>query len=401
MIKRKSIFTRAVHAGERGPKPDFQPVSTPIYSTVGYQYESMEDLDRIFGNERDGYVYARYGSPTNAALEEALAAMEEGEAALSFGSGMAAVYAALLAAGVKNGTFLVAAYDIYGATYAICARLLPDMGVKVKFVDVTDLEGLGKTLSETRPAAVILETISNPLMKVADVPTICRMAHRVGGKVIVDNTFATPVLFQPLKHGADYSVHSTTKYIGGHGDVLGGAIITSKGNRATLHEIIKMTGGNLGPFEAWLTHRGIKTLPLRMRQHCANAREVARWLEDHPRIAKVNYPGLPSHPQHESAKKLFPAGLFGGMISFEIKGAGRSQVFRFMEALEMIIPATTLGDVYSLVLYPPMSSHRALSPEERAKVGISDRLVRLSVGIEEAGEIIEDLQRALEKSGVG
>ncbi len=398
MFKGKSIFTRAVHAGERGPKPDFQPVSTPIYGTVGYQYERMEDLDRIFGNERDGYVYARYGSPTNAALEEALAAMEEGEAALSFGSGMAAVYAALLAAGVKNGTSLVAAYDIYGATYSICARLLPDMGVKVKFVDVTDLEGLGKTLSETRPAAMILEIISNPLMKVADIPTICQMASRVGGKVIVDNTFATPVLFQPLKHGVDYSVHSTTKYIGGHGDVLGGAVITSKGNRATLHEIIKMTGGSLGPFEAWLTHRGLKTLPLRMRQHCSNAVEVARWLETHPRIARVNYPGLPSHPQYELAKKLFPEGLFGGMISFEIKGAERQQVFRFMEALEMIIPATTLGDVYSLVLYPPMSSHRALSPEERAKVGISDRLVRLSVGIEEASEIIEDLQRALEKS---
>src|SRR5512143_2484268 len=158
MIKGKSIFTRAVHAGERGPKPDFQPVSTPIYSTVGYRYESMEDLDRIFGNERDGYVYTRYGSPTNAALEEALAAMEEGEAALSFGSGMAAVYAAFLAAGVKNGASLVAAYDIYGATYSICSRLLPDMGVKVKFVDVTDLEGLGKTLSETRPVALILET---------------------------------------------------------------------------------------------------------------------------------------------------------------------------------------------------------------------------------------------------
>jgi cystathionine beta-lyase/cystathionine gamma-synthase len=398
MIRGKSIFTRAVHAGERGPKPDFQPVSTPIYSTVSYQYESMEDLDRIFGNERHGYVYARYGSPTNAALEEALAAMEEGEAALSFGSGMAAVYTALLAAGVKSGTSVVSAYDIYGATYSICARLLPDMGVQTRFVDVTDLEGLGKTLSETQPAAVILETISNPLMKVADVPTICRMAHRAGGKVIVDNTFASPVLFQPLKHGADYSVHSTTKYIGGHGDVLGGAVITSKGNRAALHEIIKMTGGNLGPFEAWLTHRGIKTLPLRMRQHCSNALEVARWLESHPGIARVNYPGLSSHPQHGLAKKIFPEELFGGMISFEVKGAGKAQVFRFMEALEMIIPATTLGDVYSLVLYPPISSHRALSPEERAKVGISDRLIRLSVGIEEASEIIADLQRALEKS---
>jgi len=398
MVKGKSIFTRAVHAGERGPKPDFQPVSTPIYSTVGYRYESIEDLDRIFGNEREGYVYARYGSPTNAALEEALAAMEEGEAALTFGSGMAAVYASLLAAGVKNGTSLVAAYDLYGATYAICARLLPDMGARVKFVDVTNLEELGKTLAENKPVAVILETISNPLMKVADVPTICQMAHRVGAKVIVDSTFTTPVLLQPLKHGADFSVHSTTKYIGGHGDVLGGAIISSKENRAKLYDVIKMTGGNLGPFEAWLTHRGMKTLPLRMRQHCSNALEVGRWLEGHPRIARVNYPGLASHPQHELAKKLFPAGLFGGMISFEIKGAARKQIFRFMEALEMIIPATTLGDVYSLVLYPPMSSHRALTPEERAKVGISDRLVRLSVGIEEASEIIADLQKALEKS---
>jgi len=398
MTKGKSIFTRAVHAGERGAKPDFLPVSTPIYNTVGFIYEDMEDLDRIFGNDREGYVYARYGNPTNSALEEALASLEEGEAALTFGSGMAAVHASLLAAGVKNGTSLVCAYDVYGATYAICSRLFPEMGVRVKFVDVTNLEELSKTLSETKPVAVILEIISNPLMKVADVPTICQLAHRVGAKVIVDNTFATPVLFQPIKQGADFCIHSTTKYIGGHGDVLGGAIITSKKNRLALHDIIKMTGGNLGPTDAWLTQRGVKTLPLRMRQHCLNAMEVARWLESHPRIARVNYPGLPSHPQHELARKLFPPGLFGGMISFEIKNAGREQVFRFMESLELIIPATTLGDVYSLVLYPPMSSHRALSPEERAKVGISDRLIRLSVGIEEASEIMGDLQRALEKS---
>lgn len=399
MTKGKSIFTRAVHAGERGPKPDFKPVSTPIYNTVGYIYEDMEDLDQIFGNEREGFVYTRYGNPTNSALEEALISLEEGEGALTFGSGMAAVYASLLAAGVKNGTSLVAAYDIYGATYSICARLLPEMGVRVKFVDVTNLEELSRALSETRPVATILETISNPLMKVADLPTICQMARRVGAKVIVDNTFATPFLFQPLKQGADFCVHSTTKYIGGHGDVLGGAIITSKGNRSILHEIVKMTGGNLGPTEAWLTLRGLKTLPLRMRQHCSNALEVAKWLQSHPRIVRVNYPGLPSHPQHELAKRLFSPGLFGGMISFEIKDAGREEVFRFMEALELIIPATTLGDVYSLVLYPPMSSHRALSPEERARVGISDRLIRLSAGIEEVSDIIGDLERALEKSG--
>lgn len=398
MVKGKSIFTKAVHAGERAAKPDFQPVTTPIYNTVGFLYEDMRDLDAVFGNEREGYVYARYGNPTNSALEEALASLEEGEAALTFGSGMAAVHASLLAAGVKAGTSLLSAYDVYGATYAICARLFPQLGVRAKFVDVTNLEELQKVLLETRPAAVILEIISNPLMKVADIPTICNLAHKIGAKVIVDNTFATPFLCRPIQHGADFCVHSTTKYIGGHGDVLGGAVVTSKANRSILHEIIKMTGGNLGPMEAWLTLRGLKTLPLRMRQHCQNAMEVARWLEGHPRIARVNYPGLASHPQHELAQRLFPPGLFGGMISFEIKDAGKKKVFRFMEALKLILPATTLGDVYSLTLYPAISSHRALTPEERAKVGISDRLVRLSVGIEEASEIIEDLERALEKS---
>lgn len=398
MDKGRSIYTRAVHAGERVSGPDFQPVSTPIFNTVGYLYKDLKDLDAVFGNERDGYVYARYGSPTNSALEEALAVLEEGEAALTFGSGMAAIHASLLAAGVKAGTTLISAFDVYGATYAVCARMMPEMGVRVQFTDATNLDELKKTLAATRPAALILETISNPLMKVADIPAISQMAHQSGTKVIVDNTFATPFLFQPLKYGVDFCVHSTTKYIGGHGDVLGGAIITSRENRATLHEIIKMTGANLGPTEAWLTHRGLKTLPLRMRQHCLNAMEVANWLEAHPRIVRVNYPGLASHPHHELAKKLFAPGYFGGMISFEIKDAGKKEVFRFMEALELILPATTLGDVYSLTLYPAMSSHRALSAEERAKVGISDRLVRLSVGIEEASEIIRDLEMALEKS---
>ena len=397
MAKYKSIFTRAVHAGERGAKPDFKPVSTPIYNSVGYLYEDLKDLDAVFGNERPGYVYARYGSPTNSALEEVLADLEEGEAALTFGSGMAAVYAALMAAGVKTGASLLSAFDVYGATYAICARLLPEWGVKTGFVEATDLSAVEKALAELKPAALILETISNPLMKVADIPAITQLAHRAGAKVIVDNTFATPVLFQPLKYGVDFCVHSTTKYIGGHGDVLGGAIVSSKPNWNILHEILKMTGGNLGPAEAWLTLRGIKTLPLRMRQHCTNAREVAKRLQGHPQISKVNYPGLADHPQHELARKLFPEGLFGGMISFEIKNAGKKEVFRFMESLHLILPATTLGDVYSLTLYPAMSSHRALSPEERKKVGISDSLVRLSVGIEEVGEIIGDLEQALKK----
>ena len=399
MAKYKSIFTRAVHGGERGTRPDFKPVSTPIYNSVGYLYEDLEDLDAVFGNERPGYVYARYGNPTNSALEEVLADLEEGEAALTFGSGMAAVYASLMAAGVKTGTSVLSAFDVYGATYAICARLLPEWGVKSRFVEVTDLEEVERALAELKPAALILETISNPLMKVADIPTLTKLAHRAGAKVIVDNTFATPILFQPLKHGVDFCVHSTTKYIGGHGDVLGGAIVTSKENRNILFDIIKMTGGNLGPAEAWLTLRGVKTLPLRMRQHCANALEVAKWLHGHPRISKVNYPGLAGHPQHELSMKLFPEGFFGGMISFEIQNAGKKEIFRFMESLELILPATTLGDVYSLTLYPAMSSHRALSPEERKKFGIADSLVRLSVGIEDAFEIIADLERALARKG--
>jgi cystathionine beta-lyase/cystathionine gamma-synthase len=399
MAPDKSIFTKAVHAGERGPLPDFRPVSTPIYQTVGYLYDDMHDLDRVFANERDGYVYARYGSPTNAALELALADLEAGEAALSFGSGMAAVHAGLLAAGVKSGASLVAAYDIYGATYAICARLFADLGVRVQFVDVADLSELERALADLRPAAIMLETISNPLMKVADVPAIARLARQTGTKVIVDNTFATPVLFHPLAYGVDFCVHSTTKYISGHGDVLGGMIVTSAKNRSVLHEIIKMTGGNLGPTEAWLTHRGLKTLPLRMLQHCRNASTVAEWLSKHPRISRVYYPGLADHPQHKLAKQLFPPGLFGSMISFELKAAGKAEVFRFLEALKLVLPATTLENVYSLTLYPAISSHRALTPEERAQFGISDSLIRLSVGIEDASDIIDDLAHALAQSG--
>jgi cystathionine gamma-synthase/methionine-gamma-lyase len=179
---------------------------------------------------------------------------------------------------------------------------------------------------------------------------------------------------------------------------MGGVVISSAENRKKLNDLNRLVGGALGPFEAWLALRGCKTLPLRVREQCANAARIAEWLTEHPKIERVNYPGLPNHPQHELAQKLFPPGFYGGMISFEVKDAAKEEIFRFMEALELIIPATTLGDVYSLVLYPPMSSHRALSPEERAKVGISDRLVRLSVGIEEAAEIIGDLERALEKS---
>ncbi len=405
---KSSIFTQAVHAGERGPRslvlrpkdegPDFTPVVTPIYNSVGYLYESMDQLDAVFGAERDGYVYTRYGTPTNAALERAVAILEGGEAALSFASGMAAVHAALLATGLEAGQAVVSAHDVYGASYALLANLFTSLGVRVRFVDIADLTSVERAIAEEKPRAVFCEIISNPLLKVADVQALADLAHAHGAAMIVDSTFATPYLAQPITLGADYVVHSSTKYLGGHGDVLGGIVVTSAERRKRLWELIKITGGNLGPNEAWLTMRGLKTLPLRMAQHCRNATEVATWLAEHRQIAKVNYPGLPSHPQHDVATRLFREGCYGGMVSFEIAGADQAQVFRFMEALKLVLPATTLGDVYSLTLYPAHSSHRALSPEERAAIGIGEGLVRLSVGIEDVGDIIADLDQALEQS---
>jgi cystathionine beta-lyase/cystathionine gamma-synthase len=396
MLKGKSIFTRAVHAGERGPRPDFTPVSTPIQHSVGYLYEDMVDLDGIFGGQQTGYVYPRYGSPTVSAFEQATAELEEAEDAVAFASGMGAIHAALLGAGVSAGKAVVAATDVYGATYALLEHTFTGLDVRVRFVDITDLDQVAQAIAEERPAVLLCEIISNPLMKVADVPSLAEMAHAAGASLIVDNTFATPYLFCPLEHGADYAVHSATKYLGGHGDVMAGVVACSSQRGLDLRERQKLLGANLGPQEAWLALRGLKTLPLRMRQHCANAQAVARWLAGHPAVDQVNYPGLPHHPQHALAARLFDGRGFGGMLSFDLRGAGQPEVFCFMEALDLVLPATTLGDVYSLTLYPAHSSHRQVAPEVRARIGIGDGLVRLSVGIEEAEDIIADLAQALE-----
>jgi cystathionine beta-lyase/cystathionine gamma-synthase len=391
----KSFGTRAVHAGERAPRPDYTPVVTPIHPSVGFVYDSMDDLDAIFATTRAGYVYPRYGSPTVAAFEAAIADLEGGEAAHAFASGMAAIHVALLAAGVRAGTSVVAAMDLYGATYTLLQRLLTELGAVVRFVDMTDLGTVEAVFAETRPVALIAETISNPLLKVADVSGLAGLAHRHGAQLLIDNTFASPYLCNPLALGADYCIHSATKYIGGHGDVMAGVVITSAENRRKMYELNKLVGSVLGPFEAWLALRGVKTLPLRVRQQCANAVRVAEWLAAHRKIARVNYPGLPIHPQHDVARRLFGERGFGGMLSFEIAGADRAGAFRFMEALDLCLPATTLGDIYTLVLHPVTSSHRSLSAEERAKIGIGEGLVRLSAGIEDAGDIIADLEQAL------
>jgi cystathionine gamma-synthase/methionine-gamma-lyase len=396
-----SFHTQAVHAGERMPRPDFTPVATPIYHSAAYVYEDLDDLDAIFAGTRQGPVYARYGNPTLTALEIAVAALEGGEAALAYASGMAAIHGALLGAGARAGAAVVAAQDVYGATYALLNRVLATQGVTVRYVDGTDVAAVAAAVADRqeRPAALICETISNPLLKVADVPRLAEIAHAAGAALIVDNTFASPYLCRPLALGADYVVHSATKYLGGHGDVMGGVVVTSAARRTALNEINKLVGGNLGPQEAWLVLRGLKTLPLRLQRQCDNAVQIAAWLAGHPRVAGVNYPGLAAHPQHALAARLLERGAFGAMISFDLRDGRQETVFRFMEALKLVLPATTLGDVYSLVLYPAGSSHRALDAEARRRVGIGDGLVRLSVGIEDPADIIADLDQALWKAG--
>jgi cystathionine gamma-synthase/methionine-gamma-lyase len=395
-MKNQAFATRAIHAGERVPRGNYTPVATPIHPTVGFLYDSMDELDAIFATTKEGYVYPRYGSPTVAAFEAAVANLEGGEAGHAFASGMAAMHAALLAAGVRAGTTVVAALDVYGATFTLLNRLFAELGATIRLVDVSDLAAVEATLTELRPVALAAETISNPLLKVANVPALADLAHRYGVKFLLDNTFATPYLFNPLLHGADFVIHSATKYIGGHGDVMAGVVITSAENRRKLYDLALITGGTLGPFEAWLALRGLKTLPLRVRKQFDTAARIAAWLVEQPTIARVNHPSLPGHPQHRLARQLFGERGWGGVLSFEIAGADKAIAFRFMERLKLCLPATTLGDIYTLALHPATSSHRSLSPEERAKVGISEGLVRLSAGIEEVEDIIADLEQALE-----
>lgn len=389
--------TRAVHAGERPPRPDFTPTTMPIYPATAYIYDETTIQDAVFGNERPGYVYSRYGNPTNRALEEAVADLEGTESALALASGMAAMHAAILSQ-VQAGNRVVAARDCYGATSAVLNNVFATLGVKTTFIDILDLDYLESVVAREKPRLITCETISNPLVRITDIKGVVEIARRHRAKVLVDNTFATPVLVNPAALGADLVVHSATKYLGGHGDVTGGVIAASAETVLELNELNKLVGGILGPFEAWLTLRGLKTLPLRFRQQCASATTIANWLNSHPAVERVHFPGLvelgPAAAQFNSPDR-------GAMLSFDLKDGGRDEVFRFMEALNLCLPATTLGDVYSLVLYPPISSHRALTAVQRAEIGIHDSLIRLSVGIEDVEDIMADLDHALAAANIG
>ncbi|HET9661240.1 MAG TPA: PLP-dependent aspartate aminotransferase family protein [Thermomicrobiales bacterium] len=383
--------TRAVHAGERIPLPIERSTTTPIFSTTTFLHPEMESLDAVFGGEQPGYNYARHGNPTVRALEVALAALEDTEDALVFGSGMGALHAAILGS-VSAGTRIVASRELFGATLVLLDSIFDSLDVETTYVDMLDLDAVAGAMDAVRPRTVLVETISNPLLNVVDLPAIADLAHAKGATVICDNTFASPVLINPAKFGIDLTMHSTTKYLGGHGDVLGGVICGDAERIGELGAVSRLAGGVMGPFEAWLTLRGVKTLPLRVRQQSDSATLIAAWLAQHPAVDCVFYPGYSCSSETAA---IFNDDRRGGMVSFEIAGAGRDEVFRFLDALQVFLPGTSLGDVYSLAVSPPMSTHRSMDEDAQAAIGINPGLIRLSVGIEDVEDLVADLDRAL------
>jgi cystathionine gamma-synthase/methionine-gamma-lyase len=398
MEKKVKPHTTAVHAGDRKRTGRHIPVTTPINTAVSFFYENMEQLDRVFGREEPGFSYSRYDNPTNQALEELCASLESGHGALACSSGMAAIHVALLTALTDRRKSVVAANALYGATVNLLMNVLEPLGVEVRFVDICDLAETGKAIQEAKPGCVLMETISNPLLRVGQIDKIAALTKSAGAALLVDNTFATPLLARPLEMGANLVVHSLTKFLAGHGDVLGGVVISDEAHYETLRTLSRTFGPVLGPFESYLAMRGIKTFAVRVERQCTNACRVASWLAARPEIARVHFPADPAHPDAAAIRRMLPDGLYGAIVTFEVRGAGRDDVFRFMNALKLIVPATSLGDVHSMMLYPAMSSHRELSPKHRERMGISDGMVRLSVGIEAVEDIIADLDQALAQS---
>lgn len=391
-MKKLAFDTRAIHAGYEPNK--FGALATPIYQTSTFIFDSAEQGGRRFALEEEGYIYSRLGNPTNTALENKVADLENGEAALSTASGMGAITSAIWPH-IAQGDHLLAAKTLYGCTFAYLSHGLTKFGVEVDFVDTSILEDVKKALKKNTKI-VYLETPANPTMALTDIEAIAKMAHENNPEclVIVDNTYNTPYIQRPLDLGADIVVHSATKYLNGHGDVIAGFAVGRKEliDVARLVGVKDMTGAVLSPFDAFLINRGLKTLPIRMEKHCANAQKVAEFLEKHPAVESVAYPGLKSFPQADLVKKQMK--LPGAMIAFELKGgieAGRT----VMNNVKLCTLAVSLGDCETLIQHPATMTHSPYSEEERHASGISDGLVRLSVGLENAEDIINDLDQAL------
>jgi cystathionine gamma-lyase len=376
--------TRAIHAGQ-APDPATGAIVVPIYQTSTFAQDGV-------GKHR-GYEYSRTGNPTRAALERCLAALEGGAYGLAFASGMAAE--ATIMQLLKPGDHVIAVDDLYGGTYRLFRRVLEPLGISFSFVDGSDLQAVERSVTE-RTRMIWLESPTNPLLKLVDIEAVSKLARARQALVVVDNTFMSPYFQRPLSLGADIVVHSATKYLGGHSDVIGGALVVNRDDlRERLAFLQNAVGGVPGPMDAWLVLRGLKTLAIRMREHDRNARLVAAFLSEHLKVARVFYPGLPSNPQRDLARKQMSG--FGGMISFEVKG-GLEPARRVVERTQLFTLAESLGGVESLIELPAVMTHASIPAETRRAHGVADGLVRISVGIEDVADLISDLDRALSEA---
>lgn len=383
--------TRAIRAASRVPAAPQAPVNVPIYQTSTFEVGSALELAELLEFARPGHSYTRYSNPTHAALEEALAELEGAEACHATASGMAAVHGAVLSV-LRNGDEMLIPSAVYGGMVGLARAVLARSGITVRAVDMTDASAVTDAIGE-RTRLLWAETISNPTTAMADIAALAGLAHARGIALAVDNTFASPYLCNPLALGADLVIHSTTKYIGGHSDLTGGAILGSASRVAAAREIVINVGGNAAPFEAFLALRGLKSLALRMERHSSNALAVARALEGAPGVEAVRYPGLPSHGQHALAARELRDGMAGGMMAVEVAG-GRAAGERFLDLMRVAVHATSLGSAETLCSHPASSSHRQLDDAQLAASGLTPGMVRVSIGLEDAEDLIADLAAA-------
>lgn len=391
--------TQVVHSGDRKRVDGAAvPSTTPIHLATTYFYDSTARLDRVFGQEEEGPTYSRYSNPTNDALEDLVTSLESGFGSLATASGMAALQIAFQTALLDRPHRILSANAIYGSTIKMAEQLFSPFGVDFSYVDICDLKAVEHAIAEKSPGCVFMESLSNPLLRVGRIDKVAQLARAGGAALVIDSTFATPMLLRPLKLGANLVVHSATKYLAGHGDVLGGIVVSDEEHYETLRNLGRVAGPVLGPFESYLTMRGIKTLAVRFERQCRNAKLLAEWLGAHPCVDRVHYCSDPNHPDACAIQHLFAPGLFGAILSFEIKGADKQAVMAFMDRLQMIVPGTSLGDVHTLLLYPTIASHRDVSPKMRERMGIRENLVRVAAGIEAVEDIQADLDLALRGS---
>lgn len=384
--------TLCVH-GSGGADPQTGAISVPIYQSSTFAFKSAKHGAALFAGEEEGYFYTRLGNPTTAALEREMAFLEGGEAALCFSSGMAAISAVILNL-CHSGDNLVSSDTVYGGTHNLYKETLPNWNIQVKEVNATDLSKVESAIDE-KTRLLFIETPANPTLAIIDIEGCAKICRKHQIPLVIDNTFATPYLQRPIEMGADIIIHSATKYIGGHGDTIAGIVIGKKDFISNLRaKILRDLGAVISPLNSWLLLRGLKTLPVRMDRHCANAFEVAKFLSLHPKINWVRYPGLSTHPQYDLACRQMKK--FGGMITFEIKG-DREAGERLMNNVGLITLAVSLGDCDSLIEHPASMTHSTYSAQELAEVGISEGLIRLSVGLEDPSDIINDLKLALKK----